>query len=82
MKTVAFIGTGNMGGALARAAARSGAAERLLILCNFHGEPLPCPLAAEREGMTLLISNYQGPSETLRPYEARMYLSSLSERRD
>ena len=31
MKTVAFIGTGNMGGALARAAARSGAAERLLL---------------------------------------------------
>ena len=61
---------------------RTGTSERLLILCNFHGEPLPCPLAAEREGMTLLISNYQGPSETLRPYEARMYLSSLSERRD
>ena len=31
MKTVAFIGTGNMGGALARAAARSGAADRLLL---------------------------------------------------
>ena len=31
MKTVAFIGTGNMGGALARAAAKSGAADRLLL---------------------------------------------------
>ncbi len=31
MRTVAFIGTGNMGSALARAAARSGAAERLLL---------------------------------------------------
>ena len=31
MKTVAFIGTGNMGGTLARAAARSGAADRLLL---------------------------------------------------
>ena len=31
MKTVAFIGPGNMGGALARAAAKSGAADRLLL---------------------------------------------------
>lgn len=31
MKTVAFIGTGNMGSALARAAAKSGAADRLLL---------------------------------------------------
>lgn len=31
MKTVAFIGTGNMGSALARAAAKSGRAERLLL---------------------------------------------------
>lgn len=31
MKTVAFIGTGNMGGALARAAAKSGAGIRLLL---------------------------------------------------
>ena len=31
MTTVGFIGTGNMGAALARAAARSGAAERLLL---------------------------------------------------
>ena len=61
---------------------RTGEAERLLILCNFHGEPLPCPLAAEREGMTLLISNYEDPLETLRPYEARMYLAPRKERRD
>lgn len=31
MKTLAFIGTGNMGSALARAAAKSGLAERLLL---------------------------------------------------
>lgn len=31
MKTLAFIGTGNMGSALARAAAKSGRAERLLL---------------------------------------------------
>ena len=31
MKTVGFIGTGNMGSALARAAAKSGAADRLLL---------------------------------------------------
>lgn len=31
MKTVAFIGTGNMGSALARAAAKSGRADRLLL---------------------------------------------------
>ena len=31
MKTAAFIGTGNMGSALARAAAKSGAADRLLL---------------------------------------------------
>ena len=31
MKTVAFIGTGNMGSSLARAAAKSGAADRLLL---------------------------------------------------
>ena len=31
MATVGFIGTGNMGGALARAAARSARTERLLL---------------------------------------------------
>ncbi len=56
---------------------------RLLVLCNFFGEPAKCSLIASWEKETLLIGNYEdagagpGPEEAgiLRPYEARMYLA-------
>lgn len=55
---------------------RAGETEDLLVICNFYGETLPCPLDEKREGMELLMHNYKdaAESEMLRPYEARMYL--------
>lgn len=49
---------------------------RLLVICNFHGRTVSCPLEEPYGGMKLLISNYQDADQTmvLRPYEARMYL--------
>lgn len=49
---------------------------KLLVICNFHGKEIPCPLSEEQKEMKLLVSNYKDQSfETLRPYEARMYIS-------
>lgn len=49
---------------------------RLLVICNFHGRTVSCPLEEPYGDMKLLISNYQDVDQTmvLRPYEARMYL--------
>lgn len=49
---------------------------RLLVICNFHGRTVSCPLEEPYGDMKLLISNYQDADQTmvLRPYEARMYL--------
>ena len=47
-------------------------AETLLVLCNFTGKEIENPISAE--GMTLLLGTYgDDQSETLRPYEARLY---------
>ncbi len=50
---------------------------RLLVVCNFSGSTVNCPLEEPGASMRLLIGNYreEGPISTLRPYEARMYLS-------
>lgn len=49
---------------------------RLLVICNFHDKEIPCPLSREQKEMKLLIGNYKDQNlETLRPYEARMYIS-------
>lgn len=49
---------------------------RLLVICNFHDKEIPCPLSREQKEMKLLIRNYKDQNlETLRPYEARMYIS-------
>ena len=46
--------------------------ETLLVLCNFTGKEIENPISAE--GMELLLGTYgDDESETLRPYEARMY---------
>ena len=46
--------------------------ETLLVLCNFTGKEIENPISAE--GMTLLLGTYgDDESETLRPYEARLY---------
>ena len=46
--------------------------ETLLVLCNFTGKEIENPVSAE--GMTLLLGTYgDDQSETLRPYEARLY---------
>ncbi|NBH72132.1 alpha-glucosidase [Clostridiaceae bacterium] len=61
---------------------RENGQSRLLVVCNFFGEPVKCGLAGEWDKAKLLIGNYEGAgeeagfSEVLRPYEARMYLVS------
>lgn len=48
---------------------------RLLVICNFFGHTLECPLKPDWENMELLIGNYSSmeASEIFRPYEARIY---------
>lgn len=48
---------------------------RLLVVCNFFGRTVNCPLEEPEASMKLLLCNYReaGPISTLRPYEARMY---------
>ncbi|HIR24577.1 MAG TPA: alpha-glucosidase [Candidatus Egerieimonas faecigallinarum] len=54
---------------------RENESEKLLVICNFHGKEIPCPLREEQEGMELLVSNYKEQSmDVLKPYEARMYI--------
>lgn len=49
---------------------------QLLVICNFYGETVSCPLEERIAPMKLLIGNYKETDQTalLRPYEARMYL--------
>ena len=50
---------------------------RLLVVCNFFGDPVPNPLREEEKGGRLLLSSYDSEGEDpllLRPYEARMLL--------
>ncbi len=49
---------------------------QLLVVCNFFGETVNCPLEDSVKDMKLLISNYKEFDQMmiLRPYEARMYL--------
>lgn len=59
---------------------------QLLVICNFYGRTVKCPVEVPEEGMELLIGNYNMDESTvkmadgtmfLRPYEARMYLKSV-----
>ncbi len=49
---------------------------QLLVVCNFYGQTVRCPLEDMGAPMKLLISNYKDVNQPmiLRPYEARMYL--------
>ncbi|MBD5559466.1 MAG: alpha-glucosidase [Clostridia bacterium] len=49
---------------------RSLGSERIRIECNFSGSPKPSPFG-EDQGR-LLLGNYEGSSDLLRPYEARV----------
>lgn len=55
---------------------RENGESRLLVVCNFFGRSVDCPLLKEWKAKELLIHNYDeaGPGTMLRPYEARMYL--------
>ena len=52
---------------------------RLLVVCNFYGQTVECPLGETMETMELLLGNYKETErmEVLRPYEARMYLGKM-----
>ena len=50
--------------------------ERMFVICNFYGEEIECPLTKEVEGMKQILSNYDENTEILKPYEARIYISS------
>lgn len=56
--------------------ARNTAEEELVVVCNFYGETLPCPVERDWSGYELLLTNESDPADpaVLRPYEARMYL--------
>lgn len=47
--------------------------EHLLVVCNFTGEIVPYHRPAVFAEAKLLLSNYDGPLEYLRPYEAQMF---------
>ena len=44
----------------------------MLVVCNFTDKEGRFEIPAEFEGAQVLISNYEGESETLRPYEAKI----------
>lgn len=52
--------------------------ERLLVLCNFFGNEIECPLVDLWKGKEQILCNYGNVEneEILRPYEARMYVIS------
>lgn len=49
--------------------------EKLLVICNFFGHTLECPMKADWTSMELLIGNYSSIEQPriFRPYEARIY---------
>ncbi len=57
---------------------RTGEDRRLLVLCNFYGEPADDPLYPEEPAWELLYGSCgdSARQRTLRPYEARIYISS------
>ena len=50
--------------------------QTLVVVCNFFGETIEMPLMDKCKDMQLLLGNYADMEqpETLRPYEARIYL--------
>ena len=44
----------------------------MLVVCNFSGEPAAFDLPESFAGAKTLIANYEGESEMLRPYEAKI----------
>ena len=47
--------------------------ERLLVVCNFGGETQVNPLASQTADMALLFGTCGAETDTLRPWEARIY---------
>ncbi len=58
---------------------RTNGDSRLLVLCNFYDTTVSFSLEEDLTAMELLISNYKEIDQTgtLRPYEARMYISKM-----
>ncbi len=52
---------------------RANAAQELLTVCNFTPREQPFALPKAFTGAETLICNYEGPSPSLRPFEARIY---------
>ena len=54
--------------------------QKLVVVCNFYDKTLDMPLMETCKNMELLLGNYKDMSapDTLRPYEARMYITSLA----
>ncbi len=51
---------------------RSTPREKMLVLCNFSGEEAGFDIPGEFQDAEVLIANYEGEADTLRPYEARI----------
>lgn len=53
---------------------RENAAQKLLVIANFHGGTIRKPKIEGFGSAELLCANYSDETDCLRPYEARMYL--------
>lgn len=55
---------------------RTNETSKILIVCNFFGNKVFCPLKEEWKDMRLILCNYESSEKDdfLRPYEARIYL--------
>ena len=55
---------------------RYGNGEKLLVICSFadHDTALKIPAGFDIARGELILGNYAGSSNTLRPYETRIYL--------
>ncbi|WPG98731.1 maltase [Acrodontium crateriforme] len=53
---------------------KKGSEGKALVVCNFSGSPSQVPKVDELDKMKLVMSNVDGESEALRPWEGRIYL--------
>ncbi len=51
--------------------------EKMLIVCNFSGEYVPFDLPEEFYGCPIVLGNYPGECDRLRPYEAMIFHKTL-----
>ena len=55
---------------------RTNEASQLLVVCNFYGDKIDCPVEIDTEKYEMLLTNETENTDVnvLMPYEARMYI--------